>query len=484
MRVLTSQVPISAAGQTLYDAVDYFERVLFKGRLRTPCRVAQRVPLRGIMSLHNTDGIRDVPQIGGMIRQVLAGGDILRASGLPNARVVVTSENETVLFDGHHTVMAYIAAGCNYLDEVPHLVVHNGNGRVGDREIPALFRTHSKELSPSDWRYYVVNWEAPADRQLRVRIQGSIGELFDSLCPQIFALRDRPAKLGQTWRGRVMGTVNPAVQNRRNSANGEAAFCEMVEGEGPLVAVALHHGHAVRAEVNRLLAMHELDRLREEDPYTGLWADMAPTRIMVHRSRFEVDLNRPREGAVYRRPQDAWGLRVWKEPPSEKLIRDSLTEYDEFYRSVSDLLSRLARRFGRFVIFDLHSYNHRRAGPDAPRANEAEDPEVNVSTGTMDRSRWAPVVDRFITELQACKIPGGSLDVRENVRFCGGHFSRWVHETFPESSCVLSIEFKKFFMDEWTGKPNRAMIQAIGGALRSTVPGVLEELTRLLAKAP
>ncbi|MHC4673575.1 MAG: hypothetical protein ACYTBZ_13915 [Planctomycetota bacterium] len=210
-----------------------------------------------------------------MIRQILVGGDVLRASGLPNVRVVVTPENETVLFDGHHTVMAYMATGCRYLDEVPHLVVHNGKGRVADREILVFFGAHSNELTPSNWRDYVINWQAPADRQLCRRIQGSVGELFDSLCPQIFALRDRPAKLGQTWRGQVVGRVNPVVQNWRNSANEEAAFCEMVEGDGPLVAVALHHGHAVRAEVNRLLAMHELDRLREEDPYTGLWADMA-----------------------------------------------------------------------------------------------------------------------------------------------------------------------------------------------------------------
>ncbi len=185
MRVLTSQVPISAAGPTLYDAVDYFERVLFRGGFASLCRVAQRVPLRGIISLHNTEGIRDLRQIGEMLGQVLAGGDVLRASGLPNVSVVMTSENETVLFNGHHTVMAYMAAGCNYLDEVPHMVVHNGGGCVADREILMFFGTHSKQLTPSDWRDYVIDWQASADGQLRRRIQLNAGELFDSLCPQI-----------------------------------------------------------------------------------------------------------------------------------------------------------------------------------------------------------------------------------------------------------------------------------------------------------
>ncbi len=68
VRVLASQVPTLAAGSTLYDAVDYFERVLFKGRPGSSCRVARRVPLRGIINLHNSDGMGDVPQIEGMIR--------------------------------------------------------------------------------------------------------------------------------------------------------------------------------------------------------------------------------------------------------------------------------------------------------------------------------------------------------------------------------------------------------------------------------
>jgi hypothetical protein len=37
---------------------------------------------------------------------------------------------------------------------------------------------------------------------------------------------------------------------------------------------------------------------------------------------------------------------------------------------------------------------------------------------------------------------------------------------------------KKFFMDEWTGEPDHAVINAIGKALKTTVPGVLEELAK------
>jgi len=251
-------------------------------------------------------------------------------------------------------------------------------------------------------------------------------------------------------------------------------------GEGPLVATAIHDGHEVRSDALRLMAISESDRLREEDPFTGEWTLMAPTQVVGLRSRFEVDLNRPRGTAVYRIPADAWGLEVWRKPPPEALVAESLAEYDNFYEALTVLYEDLEHRHGRFVVFDLHSYNHRRDGPSGAVADPALNPQVNVGTGTMsDRQRWAPVIDRFITDLGGFDFPGGRLDVRENVTFRGGNGGRWAHETFPESACVLSVEVKKFFMDEWTGVADEGLIEAVGAALRSTVPGVLDELERM-----
>jgi N-formylglutamate amidohydrolase len=250
-------------------------------------------------------------------------------------------------------------------------------------------------------------------------------------------------------------------------------------GESALLAAAIHDGHAVRDDVARHLALNEAERLREEDPFTREWTRVAPSRVIGLRSRFEVDLNRPRERAVYRVPEDAWGLEVWKENPPQALFARSLEEYDAFYDAMERLLRQTEERFGRFVIYDLHSYNHRRSGPTEPPADDDGHPQVNVGTATMDRAFWTPVVDRFIADLRDYDFPTGRLDVRENVRFKGGHFPAWVHQTFPRSGCALAIEIKKFFMDEWTGKPDRGLIRAIGDALRSTVPGVLKELARL-----
>ncbi len=246
--------------------------------------------------------------------------------------------------------------------------------------------------------------------------------------------------------------------------------------ESPVVAAAVHDGAALRSEVAEAIALSESERRREEDPYTACWTPIAPTRLIGRRSRFEVDLNRPPDKAVYLEPQDAWGLCVWRRAPSEALVRRSRRIHEAFYAAAHGALKAVEQRWGRFVVLDLHSYNHRRAGRDEPPDDPHGNPEVNIGTGSMDRSRWAPVVERCIADLRAADFLERSLDVRENVRFRGGYFSSWVHQTFPTSGCALAIEVKKFFMDEWTGAPEPTQVEAVGRVLAATVPGLLEEL--------
>jgi N-formylglutamate deformylase len=249
------------------------------------------------------------------------------------------------------------------------------------------------------------------------------------------------------------------------------------EGRGPLVATAIHDGHTVRPEVEPFMAVDEASRLREEDPFTGRWTAVAATRIVGTRSRFEFDLNRPRDSAIYRSADDAWGLEVWREPLPDAVVERSLASYDGFYVELERLYRSLIMRHGQILVLDLHSYNHRRQGPDGPPADAALNPQINVGTGTMsDRGRWAGVVDRFVTDLAAHPFPGGGLDVRENVRFRGGACAAWTHRTFPEAACVLSIEVKKFFMDEWSGVVDEELLGAVGSALGAAARGAVEEL--------
>ena len=248
-------------------------------------------------------------------------------------------------------------------------------------------------------------------------------------------------------------------------------------GSDPLVATAIHAGGSIRNELLDYLAIDADDRRREEDPFTDRWTDVAANRVVVDASRFEVDLNRPREKAVYLSPEDAWGLKVWNRELPGRMVKASLMEYDNFYRDMAKLFSALHAKYGCFVVFDVHSYNHRRGGPDAPPASIEENPAVNVGTGTMlERSRFAPVIACFIETLSTVEFPTGGLDVRENVKFRGGQFARWVHATFPGSACVLSVEFKKFFMDEWTGEADAHLVNAIRDALAACVSPVLSAL--------
>lgn len=229
-------------------------------------------------------------------------------------------------------------------------------------------------------------------------------------------------------------------------------------GPGPVLATAIHHGHALRAEVAEAMTLADSARLREEDPFTGDAVRDVPTHILVHRSRFEVDLNRAADGAVYRDSEQCWGLEMWKAgEPSEALVRRSLEIHAAYYRMLAQLLDDMTGRHGRVLLIDVHSYNHRRDGPEAPSTPQAEAPDVNIGTFSMPREHWAFLVDPLTEAMRSFDFNGRRLDVRENVAFQGrGEQTRFVHERYPQKGCAIALEFKKFYMDEWTGAPDTA----------------------------
>jgi N-formylglutamate amidohydrolase len=223
------------------------------------------------------------------------------------------------------------------------------------------------------------------------------------------------------------------------------------------------------------MALDDDTRRREEDPFTDLIIGDIGTRIVANRSRFEVDLNRPRERAVYLDVDDAWGLRVWTQQLPRDEWHQSLAIHDEFYAALTDHFDALAAH-GCFLVLDVHAYNHRRDGPANPPAPSADNPEVNVGTGFLDRTRWGDTVSRFIEDLRAEEVAGHQLDVRENVRFRGGYVSQWAADRYPTSACTLAIEFKKVFMDEWTGVADHQHIKELGRSLCVVAQRVAEQL--------
>src|SRR5207302_2280615 len=121
------------------------------------------------------------------------------------------------------------------------------------------------------------------------------------------------------------------------------------EAESAVVAVAVHAGHGVRDEIAAEMALDEPSRLREEDLGTADWAARFPTHLVATRSRFEFDLNRPRESAVCLRSEDCWDLELWRHPPTAEVVARSLAAYDAFYSVLAEILDRARDTFGRFV---------------------------------------------------------------------------------------------------------------------------------------
>jgi len=229
-----------------------------------------------------------------------------------------------------------------------------------------------------------------------------------------------------------------------------------------VLATAIHDGHDLRPAVADAMCLADADRLREEDPFTGQAVTRVPTHIVAHRSRFEFDLNRAADTAVYRTPEQSWGLKVWHSEPDDALVADSLAIHAAYYRMLGALLDDIVAEHGRFVLIDAHSYNHRRDGPDGPAMPQDDAPDINIGTFSMPRDEWAFLLDPLMEEMRRFDFNGRNLDVRENVAFQGkGEQTRFVHDRYPGKGCAIALEFKKFFMDEWTGEPDPAELKAM-----------------------
>jgi hypothetical protein len=263
------------------------------------------------------------------------------------------------------------------------------------------------------------------------------------------------------------------------SAFSDQRLWTVQHGPGRVLATAIHDGHELRPKVAREMALADLDRLREEDPFTGEAVRGVPFHIIVHRSRFEFDLNRAPESAVYRTPEQSWGLDVWKSGAlDDALVSGSLDLHGEYYRMLGAVLDAIASRHGRFAVIDAHSYNHRRDGADGAPTPQQDAPDINIGTFSMPRDEWAFLVDPLMQAMRDFDFNGRRLDVRENVAFQGkGEQTRFIHERYRGRGCAIALEFKKFFMDEWSGEPDASEVAAMR-AFTAHVAATAEEILR------
>ncbi len=250
----------------------------------------------------------------------------------------------------------------------------------------------------------------------------------------------------------------------------------ITRGDDPVVATAIHAGHELRPEVAALMALSDADQLREEDPFTDNWVGIAKNSIVVDRSRFELDLNRPRDKAVYLVPEDAWGLDVWSSPPPEEVKLRSLEIYDRFYEELGALCDALVETHGHVLVLDLHSYNHRRSGPDGPVDDPELNPEINLGTESIHEA-WGPVLRSFTETLSELPFYDDSIDVRANVKFKGGQMTRWVNERYGDRGLSIAVEMKKIYIDEWSGVLDESITATIGGLLEAAAQSARQSLS-------
>ncbi|MEP2935407.1 MAG: N-formylglutamate amidohydrolase [Gilvibacter sp.] len=232
---------------------------------------------------------------------------------------------------------------------------------------------------------------------------------------------------------------------------------ERIEGEHPFEAVAkdysftikieayvhyvcgaVHDGHQFRKSLWDNCLHSQYDRWFEEDPATKQMVHSHPIVIAGCDSRFEYDLNRGPESAIY---EDAWGKQLWRTPLEETEKQHSLDKHDNFYKVVHALIKKLESLHKAIVVYDMHSYNWRRW--------DREVPVINLGTKNIDNKRFGHQVESWRASLAQLALPNGiDSTAKINDTFYGnGYFLKYITQHF-DNALVLATEFKKIYCDE------------------------------------
>lgn len=237
----------------------------------------------------------------------------------------------------------------------------------------------------------------------------------------------------------------------------------------PLIANVSHAGHRVREEIQAKMLIEESQRLVEEDVGVDLFLDSFPIQIIALDSRYEYDVNRPRERAVYLKPFQSWGKRVWQQPPTKEELAFSLEKYDEFHDVVEFVVSFMQKVFGSTLVFDLHSYNHQR-----PSSAGKSTPSFDLVLLDEDRKAHQATIAFLKTQLQAIQTPEGLATVQENAIFeKDGAVAERLRPFLPKV-LTLPIEIKKFYVDERTGEVFPEVVRSLQASLNEIFPKVFD----------
>ena len=177
-------------------------------------------------------------------------------------------------------------------------------------------------------------------------------------------------------------------------------------------------------------------------------------------SRFEYDLNRDPENAVF---DTAWGKQLWKNPLSEIEKVKSLKKHTNFYKVVQALISKLEAKFGVCIVYDMHSYNWQRW--------DREVPTWNLGTSNIDNDRFGDQVETWRETLASIKLPHGIKQTAKiNDTFKGnGYFLKYITNNF-KNTLVLATEIAKVYCDEYKQINYPEVVAAVEQQLQTLLP--------------
>lgn len=227
-----------------------------------------------------------------------------------------------------------------------------------------------------------------------------------------------------------------------------------------IIGVAPHWSHRVREQLRPKLAIGDAERLYDEDPHTERFLGPFATVLAPNQSRYEIDVNRPPDVALYTRPELAWGKKVWGEELDRYERERSLEIWYEFHGFLDAVVEDSIERFGRALLFDIHSFNYQRSGPVDWR--EHPDPTINLGTAHLRTDdEGEEILDWIRRRLDAFTVLGVECSFDEDAVFYGGYISRRLSRTYGPRCITVSVEFKKVFMDARSGEPDRDVLDEL-----------------------
>lgn len=226
------------------------------------------------------------------------------------------------------------------------------------------------------------------------------------------------------------------------------------------VCGAVHDGHQFRKSLWENCIHTEYERWYEEDPCTRQMVQTHPIVISGCDSRFEYDLNRAPDTAIY---DDAWGKQLWKTPLPDAARKHSLAKHSNFYKVVHALMEKLESLHDKVLVFDMHSYNWKRW--------DREVPTWNLGTANIDTPRFGAIAEAWSQKLGKMKLPNGIASTSKiNDTFHGnGYFLKYITQNFA-NTLVLATEISKIYCDELTGIIYPEVVQSVEKQLKDLIP--------------